>query len=236
MPSWLKSQDNYIPKKDHHQFIYKTLDSLSSVMSKIRIQKGHEKNHVLPSILKLIITICLILLISISQSKIILMMISAMTLLYLCLWPGDDLLHLFKSALLVGLLSMIILLPAMIINHALISNDLRLILKVMLSITILNIFNHTTQWNHITADLKKLHIPSIFIFTLDITLKFIILLGQLIQQMLISLKLRSVGESNQKYQSIGGIMGNTFIKGMEMNQQMYQAMVCRCFTNDYKGL
>jgi cobalt/nickel transport system permease protein len=99
-----------------------------------------------------------------------------------------------------------------------------------------NIFNHTTQWNHITGALKKLHIPSVFIFTLDITLKFIALLGTFTGELLTSLRIRSVGRNDKRYNSVGGVMGVTFIRGVEMSGEMYEAMRCRGFTDDYKGL
>ena len=68
---------------------------------------------------------------------------------------------------------------------------------------------------------------------MDITLKYIVLLGNLITDLLTSLQLRSVGKNNKKYSSIGGVMGVTFVRGTEMNRQMYEAMQCRGFTDDY---
>jgi cobalt/nickel transport system permease protein len=124
----------------------------------------------------------------------------------------------------------------MILHPAGIANNLTVVLKVFLSLEMVSIFNHTTQWNHITVALRKLHIPGIFIFTLDITLKYTVLLGTFITEVLTSLQLRSVGKNNKKYQSVGGVMGVTFIRGAEMSQQMYEAMRCRGFTDDYKGL
>ena len=132
-----------------------------------------------------------------------------------------------------SVLALIILLPAMFIQPSGIRNELLIVIKVFFSISTLSIFNHTTQWNHITGALRKLHIPGIFIFTLDITLKYIVLLGNLITDLLTSLQLRSVGKNNKKYSSIGGVMGVTFVRGTEMNQQMYEAMQCRGFTDDY---
>ena len=35
---------------------------------------------------------------------------------------------------------------------------------------------------------------------------------------------------------VGGVMGVVFLRGTEMNRQMYEAMVCRGFTDDYEGL
>ena len=51
-----------------------------------------------------------------------------------------------------------------------------------------------------------------------------------------SVQLRSVGKAEKQYSSVGGVMGVTFLKGMEMNKEMYEAMQCRGFTDDYKGL
>lgn len=158
---------------------------------------------------------------------------AAILLLYLCTWPAGDILNIMKAGCGASVLALIILLPAMFIQPSGIRNELLVVIKVFFSISTLSIFNHTTQWNHITGALRKLHIPGIFIFTLDITLKYIVLLGNLITELLTSLQLRSVGKNNKKYSSIGGVMGVTFVRGTEMNRQMYEAMQCRGFTDDY---
>ena len=157
-------------------------------------------------------------------------------LLYMATWPAKDLVNILKVCLTAGLLAFLLFLPAMIINPAGMQNNLLVLCKVCISIGIVSIYNHTTQWNHITGALRKLHIPGIFVFTLDITLKYIVLLGNLIIDLLTSLQLRSVGKNNKKYSSIGGVMGVTFLRGAEMNRQMYEAMQCRGFTDDYEGL
>ena len=158
---------------------------------------------------------------------------AAILLLYFCTWPAGDILNIMKAGCGASVLALIILLPAMFIQPSGIRNELLVVIKVFFSISTLSIFNHTTQWNHITGALRKLHIPGIFIFTLDITLKYIVLLVNLITELLTSLQLRSVGKNNKKYSSIGGVMGVTFVRGTEMNRQMYEAMQCRGFTDDY---
>ena len=54
--------------------------------------------------------------------------------------------------------------------------------------------------------------------------------------MLTAYTLRAVGNHQKKYQTVGGVMGITFLRGTEMSQEMYEAMRCRGFTDDYKGL
>ena len=73
----------------------------------------------------------------------------------------------------------------------------------------------------------------IFFINLNAIKQELPLLGNLITELLTSLQLRSVGKNNKKYSSIGGVMGVTFVRGTEMNRQMYEAMQCRGFTDDY---
>lgn len=232
----MKKQDNYVPPKDGGTFAVKTWKAIGTVMSRVTIQAGHEKGRALPASVKLIGLLAVILMISVSRNRLVLMAIAAVTLVYLCTWPAGDLWGILKIAGTAALFTAVLFLPAMILRPSGVSNHLAVILKVFLCMTLVSIFNHTTQWNHVTGALRRFHIPGIFVFTLDITLKYIVLLGNLIRDMLTAMQLRAVGRHNKKYSSIGGIMGNTFIRGTQMNEQMVEAMRCRCFTDDYRGL
>ena len=236
LPSFLYQQDSYVPPKDGGTFIKKTILSIGKAMSRLKMQKGHEKKHALPALAKFLLLIALILLCSITQNRLVLLAILAVLQAYLCLWPAQDIPSIIKPSLFASFLALILFLPAICIHPEGAANNLIVIAKVFASVEMVSIFNHTTQWNHITVALKKLHIPGVFIFTLDITIKYIVLLGTLINDILTSLALRSIGRNNKKYQSIGGVMGVTFLRSTEMSQQMYEAMVCRGFTDDYKGL
>lgn len=236
MPEWLQNQDNYIPGGGKSSFIEKTIVAMGHIMSRLRIERGHEKQKVIPAIVKVCILVLAVLLVAISRQPVLLLAITAVLQGYLCTWPAIDIWNIYKPSLFAGLLSLVIMIPAMILNTGGIVNNLVMIFKVVLSVQMVAVFNHTTQWNHITKALRKLHIPGIFIFTLDITLKYIVLLGTLIDDLFTSIKLRSVGRNNKKYQSIGGIMGNTFLRSVDISREMYEAMQCRGFTDDYEGL
>jgi len=233
IPDWMKEDDNYVPPKDGGTFVIKTIKSLAHLMARIKVQKGHEKKRSMPVLLKLILTLLAILTIAISKESLSLMAIGAVLLLYLATWPGEDIASCLKGAVIAALFTALVMTPAMLMNPAGIRNNLSLVLRVFLSVTCLNIFNHTSQWNHISLAMRKLHIPRIFIFTLDMTLKYIVLLGNLIENLLTSMSLRMVGKNTKKYGSLGGVMGVTFVRGNELNQMMYEAMQCRGFTGDY---
>ena len=236
LPEWLKEKENYAPPADGGAFAVKTIKALGEALSRLKIQKGHEKGHALPAMVKLIGLVLLILLVSLCRVRLFLLMAAACVQFYLCLWPAEDIWPVIRGSMLAAGLALLLFLPAMLLKPAGISNNLLVIGKVFLSVEMVTIFNHTTQWNHITGALRRLHVPGIFVFTLDITLKYIVLLGELLSSLLTALSLRSVGKNQKKYQSVGGVMGVTFLRSAEMSQQMYEAMQCRGFTDDYKGL
>ena len=236
LPNWMKSADSYVPPHGGGTFAVKTMKSLGAVLGRLQFQQGHEKKFALPALLKLILLVILILVLSWSHQFVILLGYSAVLLLYVCTWPPRDIWRVIQGALFATVLSVILFTPAMMLNPAGIPNNLQVIWKVFLTVMMVSIFNHTTQWNHITGALRKLHVPGVVIFTIDLTLKYIVLLGRFIHDVLTAYTLRAVGNHRKKYRTVGGVMGITFLRGTEMSQEMYEAMRCRGFTDDYKGL
>ena len=74
--------------------------------------------------------------------------------------------------------------------------------KVFATVMAVNMLSRSAPWRSITGALKVFFIPDIFIFVLDITIKYIVLLGEFALNMLYSVKLRSVGRNKGKYTSI----------------------------------
>ena len=202
-------------------------------MTRIQVQHGHEKRFALPATVKFVALIGLLIILSLSHEPLPLLIFAAFIHAYLCTWSARDIWLILKTALFAAVVAFVLLLPAIIFSPAGLIRCLVIVIKVFFGVEMVNIFNHTTQWNHITSALRKLHIPAVFVFTLDITLKYIVLLGELIDGLLTALLLRSVGKNDGKYNTVGGVMGVTFLRSAEMNQQMYEAMRCRGFTDDY---
>ena len=98
---------------------------------------------------------------------------------------------------------------------------------------LLNLVSQVLPFNKITESLKAFHVPDLFIFTLDITIKYIVMLGDVCINMLNALKLRSVGKNKTKVKALSGVLGVTFLKSREMADEMYGAMACRGFEGEY---
>ena len=236
IPEWMKKTEDYVPPADGGAFYYRTLKSLGGIMSRLRLESGREGRFSLPAGVRLLLMIALIILVSVTQNDLVIMAVGPVVLVRLALMQAEDIGAVVKAVLVAVIMAAVIFAPAVIMDPARLWNSIRVVAKILISVTLVGIFNRTTQWNHLTAALRKAHIPGTVIFIIDITFRYIVLLGNLMQELLTAVSLRSVGRNDKKYNSIGGVMGVTFLRGTEMNKEMYEAMQCRGFTDDYEGL
>ena len=236
IPEWMKKTENYVPPKDGGTFYYKTLGSLGRIMSRLKAEGGKEGRISMPAAPKLLLMLALIIVLSVSNDIIVIMAVTAVALMRLALMPASDIAGVVKLMAAAGILAIVIFTPAAVMNPAGIMNFLKVIVKIVISVSLVGIFSRTTQWNHVTKALRTFRIPGTVIFIIDITFRYIVLMGNFLMSLLESLKLRSIGKNNKKYNSVGGVMGVTFLRGTEMNKEMYEAMTARGFTDDYRGL
>jgi cobalt/nickel transport system permease protein len=95
--------------------------------------------------------------------------------------------------------------------------------------------NTTTPFNEITRSLRFFKVPNIVIFTLDITIKYIALLGEICSAMLTALKIRSIGKNKNKRGAFSGILGTVFVKANNACDETSKAMTCRGFSGNYNS-
>lgn len=131
------------------------------------------------------------------------------------------------------MISIVLLLPAAFMGNP--QALMNITVRVYVSVTLVGILSAGTSWNKLTAGMRTFRIPSLFIFTLDITLKYILVLGELCVDILRSVILRSVGKNSDKAKSFSGVLGITFLKSSEMAEEMYAAMCCRGFVGEYQA-
>lgn len=233
MTDWLLKDENYIPPKDKDAFIDKSILSLLNVLSRIKTQNVSNKDLFrINALFKVAFTFVLVLLLSVSKNYTFVVVITVYLLAVLSMMRGEDIIRILKISLVMTVFTFIILLPAAWAGNW--YSSVMIPSKVFATVTAVNILSHSTKWNAITNALKRFFIPDIFILVLDITIKYIVMLGDFSLNMLYSLKLRSVGKNKSKYSSLSGIAGILFIKSREMAEEMYSAMECRGFTGEYR--
>ena len=182
---------------------------------------------------KLFLCIYLIVLVSCSHNMLFSYLMLAGVIGALCLVRRDGLLQVVLPAFTAWILSALILLPAVFLGSP--QSLLTISTKVFLSVSMIGILAATTEWNRITSGLRAYHVPGIFIFTLDITLKYIVILGDLCKALLDALTLRDLGHGRENGRALGGILGTAFLKSRAMANDMRDAMICRGFDGTYRG-
>ncbi len=233
MPEWLLKDENYQPLPDRDTFIDKSILSLLRILSRIRAQSGYTGGkYSVHAPWKVAGTFLLIVLLSLSRNLWFLAAVGAYLLAALSMMPAERILRILKTGLVIAFFSFLVLLPSFFMGNR---YSLVIIpLKTLATVTAVGILSHTTGWHCVTGALKSFFIPDIFIFVLDITIKYIVLLGELSLDLFYSLKLRSVGKNTGKYSSLSGIAGTLFLRSKEMAEDMYSVMECRGFTGSYR--
>lgn len=232
MPEWLQKAENYTPLTDKDTFVNKSILSFIGLLSRIRAQDKLEDRFGVNAFFRVLFTLMLIVFVSLSRTFGFIYLVVAYELILLCFIPGKDIIKILRGALIAALFTAIILIPTVFSGNT--YSILVIPIKVFVSLVAVNILSNATRWDQIILALKRFHLPDLFIFVLDITLKYIVMLGEFTVEMLYALKLRSVGKNSGKYGALSGIAGTMFLKSREMASDMYTAMECRGFTGEYR--
>ncbi|MDF2882975.1 MAG: ABC-type cobalt transport system, permease component CbiQ [Clostridiaceae bacterium] len=232
VPQWLSAKDNYVPKEEKNLYMEKSIFSLIKIVSIIRQNKNQDRLvYSINPTLKILSIIVLVLCVSISRSFSYLGIVDMYVLINLLLMEKKSRKRILFNSFMFPLITLIALIPSML--HGNIYNSLLLFQKLIITILLMNLLSHNTKWSEISKSLKLLYIPDIFIWIMDITIKYIVLLGEHSINLLYALKLRSIGITSNKYNSLIGIMGNLFIKSYKISEEMFHAMECRGFAGEY---
>lgn len=233
MPEWLLKEENYAPQADKDTFVNKSILSLFQVISRIKMQEFRNKPRYSVNVtLKVSFTFLFVLLLSLAKSFSFVLAANVYLLLILSLLDGKTIIRVIKPSFLMAFFTFLIMVPSLLWGYS--YSAVMITVKVFASITAVSILTHTSKWSDITGALKVFFVPDIFILVLDITMKYIVMLGDFTLNMLYALKLRSVGKNRNKYSSLSGIAGTMFVKSKEMAEDMYYAMECRGFTGEYR--
>lgn len=234
MPEWLLEKDNYIPEKESVNFINKSILAILNILTRFK-QQSNQKLYKfeLNDLTKLISVLMMIVFVSLSKSITFVLITNIFVLVLINFLSIEEIKYVLKVSFVMAVITLLILLPSIFLGYG--NNALMITFKVFSSVAFVNILSYSTKWNDLFGALKLFKVPDIFIFVLDITIKYIILLGEFSLNMIYALKIRSVGKSNNKNASLSGIVGTMFIKSKEMSEEMYVAMECRGFTGEYRA-
>ncbi|MDA8426723.1 MAG: energy-coupling factor transporter transmembrane component T [Treponema sp.] len=226
-------RERYEPRRDKGRYLEKSLLAVLGVLAALRDRPGESgrRDRVRPE-LKLASTFMLILLVSLSRNSLFIEAAAAVELGLLCLFRGEVIARVLRKVAAAAVFAAAVFLPAFLWGRG--GNVLFLLGKVLLAVLAAAIFSAATPWTSVTEAFSRLRVPDVFVMTLDMTIKYISLLGGLVLNMLYALKLRSVGRNERKMHSLAAIAGTLFLKSRDAAVTQYQAMECRCFSGTYR--
>jgi cobalt/nickel transport system permease protein len=241
LPGWLAVGQDYQPSPDRDRFIGKNIVKLASLLRRVKVQRGGlgiGSTNILDRWMLAVspaLRLCGILVLIVCTTSAANMFYAyvmlATVLVMLAFKPGEAIVDILKPAVGAATLAAVIMLPASFLGQT--ASGVRIAVKAFIFVVLLANYSRGYAWNRIIASLRFFHLPSIVVFIFDITLKYIVMLGEVAQGVLESLQLRSVGHNSEKTKSASNVMGVTFLKAKDFSQEMYEAMECRGFTGEY---
>ncbi len=231
LPEWVQREEAYQPDRDRDYFISRSLLRVLAILLTIRQQAYARMLRHFSAAGSLGFLLAWLLLCAAAHTTAFLCCQLALVLVLLCFLNGQMVRQVLQGAVAAMLFSLLLVLPAFLLG----SGQMVLLLpfKTFLTVSSLALLRRYLPWNKLTQALCFFRVPQEVIFIFDTTLRYVALLGELAGDMLLALKLRSVGRNRRKQQAMGSILGRLFLRSREMSQDMYEAMVCRGFTGDY---
>ena len=194
--------------------------------------------RILPALRLSVVLLC-ILLCSLSRNAIFVVAILAAELLRLAFLPPLRIAGVLRRLALPVLFTLLIMLPSVFLGHP--RTMLTITMKVTCSVLLLLLANEEMDWKDVTGVFRSWHIPGIFTMTLDMMMRFLVLLGRHSHAMLEAISLRTVGNvsgrqrDRARYKTAGGVLGTTFLVSQRLSQQTFEAMECRGYDGVYMG-
>ena len=198
----------------------------------VSYQKNNNGKKAAGSILLLSAFLCVILC-SVSTNPWFVSCILAALLLRVSLMKPGQIASVLKPTLIAAAFAALITFPAVFMGSPRTLSTITM--KTTESVMLVALVSERMGWKGMTRAAASLHLPDLFILTLDTTIRYLHILGRFAARMVEAVSLRQVGEKNWKTAGTGGILGTTFLKSQRQAQRNAEAMTCRCFDGTYKS-
>lgn len=232
LPDWVQREEIYSPAQANDGFLTRTVLKVGGLLCTFRAQQQVQRNRSASEVAtEFLLVFSFILLTAEAHNAAFLYIVIAIVLVRVALLNGAAIKQILQMAFSAVFMTGFVLLPAVFLGSY--HTFTVIILKTFISATTVAVFINQVRWHDFTACLRWFRVSDLFVLTLDLTLKYILMLGSICINVLLALKLRSVGRNRHKHHAMGGVLGVTFLKSRDMSEETYQAMVCRGFTGTY---
>ncbi len=212
-------------------FLQKSIQTVASVLLVFRRMGSARPTKTGDAALRVSSVVLAALLLSLSRGLSFVAVYGTIFLAILATRKAATIVGVLKSAGVAGFLSLAILLPSMVLGNAL--NGALICAKTLCTVASVALLASETRADRLFEALTLFRIPASVVLILDISLRYIVLLGEYTLNLLFAIKVRSVGQNRRKRATLSGAAGTLFLRSMEASRELHQAMECRGFSGTY---
>ena len=128
--------------------------------------------------------------------------------------------------------------PEISVTHPGISAALLLVGRVATSMSLVVLLPLTTSWADLLKAVRSLGVPQIYVQTLGMALRYLFLLSQIIREVHIAKKSRTIRPGNTRTEQrwIAGQVGTLFKRSMQLSAEVHRAMMARGYQGEVRIL
>ena len=105
-----------------------------------------------------------------------------------------------------------------------------ILLKMYLCVMAALLMIATTPLTELTAQLRRMHVPMIFVMVFETTFRYISVLLEEVHSMILAYKLRSGTKRAVEMKHMGTFVGQLVLKGFDRAERVHMAMRCRGYS------
>ena len=91
----------------------------------------------------------------------------------------------------------------------------------------------TTPFTQLTTQLRRLHVPKVFVMVFEMTFRYIGVLFEEAHSMTIAYKLRAGNKKTLEMKHMGSFAGQIMLRGFDRAERIYAAMCCRGYSPEH---
>jgi cobalt/nickel transport system permease protein len=105
-----------------------------------------------------------------------------------------------------------------------------ILLKMYLCVMAALLLVATTPFTEITAQLRRLHVPMVFVLVFEMTFRYIGVLLEEVCSMTTAYKLRNGNKKTLEMRHMGSFVGQLLLRGFDRAERVHAAMRCRGYS------
>lgn len=107
-----------------------------------------------------------------------------------------------------------------------------LLMRTLLCVSAVLILVSVTPLTELTGQLKRMHMPALFVRLFEMIYRYISVLAEEASTMLTSYRLRASGTQWPEVKYFGAFIGQLLLRSVDRAERIYHAMLCRGYASD----